>query len=377
MAKRNRWPMISHERYFNNLEYMESIGITKGALEHGCSVFQCDIPLQQDLDLVPQYKIPYLFEQEMVRQFSSRFDTWIYIMQNNYEPLYNLLDSMLEDIAHRFKEPIEGIVAYFAPESLKRVAAKREISLFFNEGGLMRPPAYHTLLMYMGRDYMQANTANAEKRYKQFLQERGTSPKVPILSRKEIVMLFLSEEYQNDIDLIDSSPEYEIGLLHQAFYSMFAVQHTHMTNQELSLNANKLYEPSQIITRGNPNHGMQTDGSTSFHFICKCRRIVGVSGNMLLEAMLIGRIPCAYTKFQFSFMCNEGMSDPNMQPVPLEFVNFLVFCNYIPIEWMADEGHLRFLASNPPEYEMHRKLFTYFVSRHPQLKRKYLEEVSV
>ena len=373
MASRNRWPMIAHERYFNSLELMNSVGITEETRHTLCDFFKCDAPKQQDLDAIAQYKIPEMFEQELLGEFSSRIDAWMFLMQHNYQPLEDLLDSMLADISQKFEEPIEGIVCYFAPESLRRVAEKRSIPLFFNEGGPIRPPAYHSLFMYMGRDGLQVSSPNAENRYKQFLHEISKISKFPLLSREEILMLLLDEKFYKDIPLINSPPAYEIGILHQAFLSMFSVQHTHMTNHELTFIANKLYSPSQIITRGHPNHGMQTDGTTSFHFLCKCRRIAGVTANMPIEALMLGRIACVYSRFQFSFMCNKGMNDPNAQPAPLEFVNFLVFCNYIPLEWMADENHLRFLASNPSEVDIFFKAFSYMVRKNPKLKRKYLK----
>jgi len=74
-------------------------------------------------------------------------------------------------------------------------------------------------------------------------------------------------------------------------------------------------------------------------------------------------------------MCNNGMHDPNVELVPLEFVNFLIFSNYIPIEWMANEEHLRFLASGPSETAKYMKTFTYFASKNTDIKTKYLPNI--
>ena len=367
MTKKYGWPIIAHERYFNSLAFFEKIGVNQAWFDTMCDKFGFERPTQDDLDNIPKYIISEEFEQSIINYFPSKLDAWIYLLQNRFEPLEIYLEQMINQIVADFNEPIEAFICYCSNASLKYIAAKKGIPIIHNESGPFRLPVYRQKVGYF--DFCDVyDCGESEERYQAFLRDTQQK-KVPILSRKEILRIFMTDEYAKEIPLVDTESSFDIGLSINTFNMGLILRHTHMTDVELDWLARKNFPVDRILRRVHPGHpytalNINDDSPSSFHFICKCKRIAAVMSSLLFEAMLIGRIPYAYGNSPFSFMSNHGIGDPNDKLVPLEFVNFATFAYLVPWEFISDSEYIRYRLSRPSETDIYMKHYDYYVKRY-------------
>ena len=361
MMKKYCWPIISHERYFDVVGETANLGIADSELSLLGQQMKFDIPEKKDIYDIVSYKIPLSFETELISQFPSQMDAWIFILKNNYEPFEELLLSYLEDIEKNTMTQIEGILCFYAPVSLRRAADAKKIPVFSNQASVFRPPFYNTYLFHIDRENFFGK-GELEDRFIQFKKEISEN-KLPMLSRKGILKLFAEEKWLKDIHLVDENPDYELGILLLSIFCGSSLQHSLMSDRELLLRAYKKYNNSEVLIRSRPGFpyvGESDDSPTSFHFSCKCKRVAGIQSSGLFEALLVGRAAHNYNDSIYSFMCNNGIEDESKDVAPLDFINFVVFACLTPAQWIVDVHHLRFLLSNPSETDVYMKGFNNF-----------------
>lgn len=363
MAKRQGWPMIAHERYFQSLQAMERLGFDAQWFSIARETFVFEPPSQADLDSVVPYRIPEAFERALVSQFPSQLDAWMFLLQEEHPPFTEMLEAMLDDMQARFDEPVEAFLCFYSPASLKAVAARRGIPILHQQGSALRPPAYREMYIYMDRKNMY-DYGELEARYRAFQEETRENP-VPLLSRKGLLKLFMAPHYLRDLNLIHQAPAYEAGLLLAPGTSGASLQYGAMTNEELRLRARRRFAPGRILERERPGFAYRgTDLSpTSFHFACQCKRVAANASNGLLEAMLVGRTACAYGHAYYSFMADKGLEEARDSVAPLDFLNFVIFAYYLPETWMTDVDYLRFRLSNPSERAIYLRGYDHALRR--------------
>ena len=189
-----------------------------------------------------------------------------------------------------------------------------------------------------------------------------------MLSRKGIIKLFADEHWLKDIHLIDQKPDYKLGLLLLHEQIGGTLQYSHISKHEMLLRARRKWKNDDILVRDRPGFPSalgSDDSPTSFQFVCKCSRVLGVQSNGLFEAMLAGRVAHGYGESLFTFMENDGVEDDSKGIAPLDFINFVVFACLTPAQWITNPEHLRFLASNPSETEAYMKGFKHYTRHLP------------
>jgi hypothetical protein len=361
MAKQYGWPIIAHERYFQSLDKADEIGLGDDWFNAVEQQWRFTRPTKHEIEGVRKYGISETFETEIIGQFPSRMDAWIFLLKNNYESFEELIGSVFDDIVKEYEEPIEAILCFFVPRSLRIAADKRGIQILSQEASTIRPPFYNRFAVYTDKRDIYS-CGELQDRYSRFKKE-PESKQAPILTRKGLLKLLAKKEFLKDIHLIDNDACYEAGVLLSNFHYGLTYRYTHAGNEEMLLCARKKWGKDDVLIRSRPGFPMQEgtdDSPTSFHFICKCKRIVGIQSNGLFEAMLAGRVAHGYGDHPFSFMENKGVDDMSKGAAPLDFVNYVIFAYTVPIEWMTDVNHLRFLLSNPSETEVYMKTYKHY-----------------
>ena len=365
MAIKHNWPMIAHARYFYDISHLEELGVLENVRKLQ-DVYNFTIPSQEELDNISQIKIPYDLECKIIDAFPSRLDAWIHLLKYRYEPWETFIENTLDAISTSFNEPIETIICGCSTASLRYVAAKRNIPLIHAEMGCFRAPFYRGMEnAYFDFENPHAE-GSAERRYYAFLDEIRRIP-VPILSRKEILQLFVSPEFQKDIPLMDTIPEYELCVALTAYSRGTFLMHTHMTNIEMYTIAQKQFPPDKLLFRLHPGHPaaevpVNDNSPTSFHAICKSKRVAAIQSAMLFEALLVGRTACGYGVGPLNFMYNNGIKDTQVREIPLEFLNFVVFCYFAPWPLVRDVEYIRYRLSGPSETDIYIRNYNYYNS---------------
>lgn len=356
---KNKWPIISHERYFKRFCHVEEMvfGMPLQAILSFYSVNSA--PTTEDLLALKAYPVSQTSEDALIAKYASQFDCWIDILKNENPEFEQIIGELLDRIINDFGEKPEGILVYeYLPKALLRAAIKREIPVIFQGGGVLRPPFTSALNAF---SLINDNSAETIKsKYERFISE---SMSVPMLTHKGLLRLFISEQYMSDIHNIDNDPEYDVGVLYNNIQvALHHVGQEYVTDQEMSTRAKARYDRVLIRTRPGfePTADALDDSPTCFHFCCKCKHVLGFMTKGMFEAMLAGRIAHEYGSFFFHSFSNHGIEDDSKSLVPIEFLNFVLFGLCTPFTWLTDPNYLRFLLSNPSEKELYMRSFNYF-----------------
>lgn len=356
---KNKWPIISHERYFERLSHVEETMFGTSLRRVATVYCMSKVPTTEDILALKAYPVSQTEEDSLIAKHRSQFDCWVDLLQNENSEFEQVIGELLDMITCDFGEKPEGILIYEnLPKALLTAVQKRGIPVIFQGGGVLRPPFAAALNAF---SLINGNSAELiQSKYDRFLSENAG---VPMLSRKGILRLFAVEQYLKDVHNIDAEPEYDVGVLYNNTRS--ASQHIKqecVTDKEMSARAQERYDRVLIRTRPGfkPTEDALDDSPTCFHFCCKCERVLGFATKGVFEAMLAGRVAHEYGSFIFHSFCNDGIEDGSKGIAPIEFINFVIFGLCTPFQWLTDPDYLRFLLSNPSEKDLYMRSFDYF-----------------
>lgn len=355
----NKWPIISHERYFERLSHVQET-VFGTPLRYVVSNYcMSKVPTTKEMLALKTYPISQTKEDALIANYASQFDCWIDLLKNEKPEFEQIIGDLLDKIIDDYGQKPEGILIYeYLPKSLLQAANEREIPVIFQAGGVLRPPFALALNAF---SLINDNSAEIIKsKYERFISENAG---VPMLTHKGLLRLFILEQYMADIHNIDNEPEYDVGVLYNnGQVALYHAGQEYVSDLEMSARAKERYDRILIRTRPGfePTADALDDSPTCFHFCCKCKHVLGFMTKGMFEAMLAGRIPHEYGSFIFTSFCNKGIEHNNMSFVPNEFLNFVLFGLCTPFTWLTDQDYLRFLLSNPSEKELYMRSFNYF-----------------
>jgi len=355
---KNKWPIISHERYFKRFCNIEETVYGIPIRDLFFTSFLNDLTTEAMLAL-KSYPIPEKDESDLIAKYPSQLDCWIDLLKNENLEFENIIGKALDKIITDFGEKPEAILAWERiPKALQSAADKRGIPVVFQGLSILRPPLVPILNAF---SLINGNNAKLVKaRYDKFMLENEG---IPMFTRKGILRLLVSEQYQIDIHNIDKEPEYDVGILYNNANTAYQyIDDNYLSDQEMSIHAREKYTKILIRTRPlyEPTADALDDSPTCFHFCCKCRRVLGLRTKGMFEAMLAGRIAHEYGSFFFHSFCNDGIEDGSKGVAPVEFINFVLFGMCTPFTWLTKPDYLRFLLSNPSEKEIYMCSFEHY-----------------
>ena len=356
---REKWPIIAHERYFERLSHVEEtvFGISVRAVLSDFCI--SSVPTTAEMLALKAYPISQVNEDALIAKYASQFDCWVDLLKNDNAELEEIIGELLDRIISDIDEKFEGILIYeYLPKALLKAANKRGIPVYFQAGGIVRLPFAKAL---NACSIINTNDAEAVKaKYDDFLSK---SQSIPMLSRKGLLRLFVSEQYMADVHNIDNEPEYDVGVLYNNVpVGHYYIHEKYMSDYELSARAKAKYDKVLIRTRPGfePTADALDDSPSCFHFCCKCKHVLGFVTKGVFEAMLAGRIPHEYGAFIFHSFCNNGIEDDSKGVAPIELLNYIMFGLCTPFPWLTNPDYLRFLLTNPSEEKKYMRSFNYY-----------------
>jgi len=357
----NCWPIISHERYFEHLSFVEESTFGYSMRDVASLFCMKKTPTTEDMLTLKAYPISGGDEALLIAKYESQFDCWVDLLRNDSPEFERIIGELLDKLIDDYGERPEGILVYeFLPKALLKAACKREIPVIFQGGGIVRPPFFTALNAYFLLN--SSNEALVRTRYNNFMSQ---SMDTPILSRKGILRLLVAKQYMSDIHNMDNEPEYDVGVLYNSAKVASYFSQEYVSDQEMTTRVKEQFKEVLIRTRpGYEPTGDALDVSqTCFHFCCKSKRVVGFSTKGVFEAMLARRIAHEYGTSLFHSFCNDGIEDKSKDVAPTEFLNFIIFGICTPFEWITSPDWLRFLLSNPTETEIYMRSLSYYTQR--------------
>lgn len=350
----NKMPIITHERYANDTtEFSEDF-----KLSHQFQELQ-----EVEKDSVTQYFIPEGIFSRLISEKGSELSAKLFLLKNRYLPLEEILEKFLLEIIQKFK--IEGIFNWAAHfESVKYLAKKYGIPIITSEFSL-RFPNYRALGYFCYGDIYQED--EIKNRYTRF-KEIKNSIDFNLFSREELLALFLDDSVVDYINLYRLKPKYEVGIagVHPIVTTFFC--DSLFTDFELAKNLRNEFDENEILFRMHPgepygaNYGFvnQDTHSSPIPFILNCKRIAAQGSNIIFEAMLWNRGCYSRDVSPFAQFTERDFSNKNLDTVSEEFLNFVLFCYFVPMEKLWDIEYLKWRNSNPTELEIfdyHLKIY--------------------
>ncbi len=364
MAKKYNAPIIAQQQYFSDPEVFRQGGLPETRAETG-ELFEYDVPTSDDMYKIQQYPISKEIEEKLIKEYGSQTAAWIHLLKQRSKSFEEYIGAIIDDILEKNKDTIEGIFTFIHIPSLSYIAEQRNIPIVHLEWGPFRGPVYRKTA------YMNLSEENElSKRYEKFINEIQESS-VYLLSRKEILSMFLDYKFIENINLLDCKPEYEMGIACTYTIDMIMFANSSFLNNLELITMVKRYYNEKVLSirlhpgdpaRGNPSSHLVDNSPTAMHFINRCKRIAVVSSNMAFEAMLWGRTAYVLGNSPYAFKAQRDLSIIDESVADLEFVNYVTFAYLIPYELMLDVEYLRWRLTKPTESEIYNYNLNYYLS---------------
>jgi len=309
--------------------------------------------------------------EELETRFVSRTEMLLYLFEKRYEPLeeeiIRLIDEELEKNGDDKVEAIFNCLDCF-PSVLYLGEYYKCPVIPYCFSAIRKMHGYRQTLYMAGPEGSFRAPNKVVKEYETYLE---AGEKLLSFSRRELLALFGKEKNLPLLRLLDSEPQYELGICKtpNGIYP-WAFLRFQYTDADVYYEARKRFEASHIIVRDHPNipwNGTEK-GPRKEHqrndplsFILSCKRVATVESQLPLKALLWNRT--VYMKGElaaFECMCEKDMESTAKADV--NALNFYIFGYLIPAELMFDRGYWGWrLKDHPTPYEVYKKHLAFYL----------------
>lgn len=359
-AYENNMPIIAGEYFFKNPQNEYKIDTRYIS---GVRTPSYDQILNSDIQ-----KISLSFMEELIIEKGSRKNAFSFIVKNSYKPFKDEIVKALDNIEEKHSTKIKQIILWgIRYKSIDEIAEKRGINVIIMELAPLRRPTFRNLA-YFSFDDPHGPNSRLYENYQEFCDESNTND-LPLLCRKEILGLLLSDQYIKYINLLDLESKYKIGFACSSDISQIFFEEENIDYNEKLLNEiTNIFSKDEILVRNKKYktekilNYIEDDSDMSIEFIAKCESIAMVYSNMLIEAILMGKaIYSLAKKSQLKSFCMKELSDKEKYVVEDKFVNYLIFVHFVPYELINDMDYIEWRLTNPKQTEIFKLHLNYYL----------------
>lgn len=360
MSKRFNGPMIAQEKYFvKPSEMAQKIPNFNKRYEDICRRNECDFPTDDDYEKIGKYVIPEAMEKALVTQRKSYNNAMAYVQAESWKELEDLLDKYFTDIEKKYNEKIDAVITLCYYPALQNAAEKHNIKVINFELGLFRHPCYLKTAYYSYTD-LYNNDSEQEERFRNFTEDFKASD-FPLLSRKEILAVFLTDQYLYYLSQTERRPDYEIGVALGYATWIINLRYTFYNDEELMFRIKQKYESGSFLVRKHPGDPAKAQypayieaedkSPNTIEFILKCKGIASLCSNVSMEAAFWGRRSYAMLGAPASYMQMHDLDDDS-ESFSDAYLNYFAFCYLIPYNLLTDTEYLTWRLSGPSEKDI-------------------------
>ena len=355
------WPIICQNNYFFDPDTIEKFNLNSDNLfkYHGATKVN-----YKQLDKVDKYIIPDELTTKIALECGGIDSAWINIMKDRFFELEDFIENTINLIEEKYKSNIKAVLVWRHNESIYSVCKKKNIKLIEMEFSTFRYPFYNELISYF-QFSNKYSTDEFEERYNKFKKE--SNEKLPILTRKELLALFLAKDKINYINKLNDPVVYEMGIALGLQKDYESKANDCISNEDIIEKFKPYFSEMQTIYRPHPSSNFvdlkNTDTSKfSADFILKCRRVASVLSNISFESMLFGRTSYILGSMPFKSLSNSTFSVSD-EIVSLQDLNYVMFAFLTPYDIMLEKEYLDFRLSNPSEGDIYLKHIKYYLKK--------------
>lgn len=373
-CKQNGWILITHEYMRIHFDELQK-EVTKSLFDS----WEMEPFELQDLNDVEQYFVPDELFDDLEKYYGSRSEM-LFALNS---PVETVLDECMSGIFERIKQkhPQEEINGIFNSlesfECVRSISRKWNIPLFnYSFSAIRKPHGYRQTLYHVNRDRFWT-AEECESRWHKFEKELKDSH-VPIFTNQEIIAIIGKERTLPLLQLMDSSPKYEMGVCCECYALLPQVFEEHpYTDDDIFYECKKIYGKEKMKVRSHSLHldEIQVDRSEVRNdpaaFLLSCKRLAAVQSQILLKALLWKRTAVMKKDtLAFSFLCAKEVD--MISHGNLEGLNYYIFGYLIPAELMFSDKYWQWRLTNPSELEIYQCHLDYLLSSHHIEKEKIL-----
>lgn len=345
------WPVFAQQIYYTDKEGLRRQGHPG---EENGAVF--------DYQYTPADEARYIhevFPQELVDAFIARHpsqtDAYMSSLIRPWSEMTDWLAQRIRADEARTGENAEGLLCIHATRFVRDAAQALGIPILHYEWGAFRHPFYRktALLDLTGG----VNDCDLAGRFRAFQARKADAP---ILSRREILALMLTDEHLHYAADVYPTPEYEAGVLCGYSVPFVYSAENGVTNAEMLTRVLRRFGRENVCARFHPGDPARPAGApvavpdcNLIDFILNAKRLVGIASNTTFEGMLFGRPTYDLGNTRFRQFANESLDALPDHIASEEFLSFVSFSFYIPWELLKNAEYLRWRLSRPPEEEIY------------------------
>lgn len=378
---KNNYPIIALEEYFESPKKYKKAQpyIFKNSKNNYNELWEFPIPTDKDIAKLKKVSISKKEVNDITKHYKNKFDAWVNITKERNEYYETILERKIKEIENNYKEKIDVILTWMHYPSLEYVAKKHNIKLITEELTTLRKNTYNQCLGFF--TYESKYSSNiVRKEYEQFKEQLKDNK---LLSRKELLTLFLSTDNLNYIKKMDQRPEYEIGVDLGLDKDVFTSTYVKYSNKQVIKKCLKLVDEDSIICRTHPmipssyKYKNMDNSSTSLDWILKCNRIVSTLSNVGFEAMLFRRTSVILQdSIPFYVEAVNNLKKLEEKVVSVDFLNYMMFVYFAPYQLLFDKDYILWRTTkNPSIKDIYIYNLKYILKRH-NLSIKILDKTS-
>lgn len=350
------WPTLAQPRLYESLP---------SAPPSPCAEDPTPTRRPEDVARLDQRLIPDTIEQSIIAQSGGVDQAWTALVHRGFPELSACVESHLTDIARQVG-PIRGLLMCHAIPSVRDVADRLGLALIDLELAPIRRPWYRDTLAYLqfGPHF---SSGEFDRRWADFRRDSRPSP---ILTRKEILSLFLLDGDLGRLESMDRHEPYEIGVSLGPANDIESRDTGSPPIAQLIASARRLVPDDAILVRPYPHTdpavaaGIAVD--TSGHvadFVTRCRRIVSGTSNVGLEAMVWGKTSFVLGPTAFAHFAVRSIDYLDDAVLDLARLNWIVFGFLAPYDLVLDRDYLDWRASQPSEKAIYDRHLRHYLTK--------------
>lgn len=362
-CKENGWILITHEYLWKHFEEIQKDITPRLFNEFEMRPFTAD-----EVSDVEQYFLPDELFERLEKVSGSRTQFLWHMTTSRSEQLETYLQNIIYSIQSKHQnEKIDGIFNCLESwQSIRYISEVNNIPLIsYVFSALRKPHGYRQTLYSANRSHLYCSD-ECEKRWNIFKSENII---LPIFSNRELIALLGKERTLHLIPLMNNIPEYELNVCGEGFEILPHIfSRTPYCDEDIYYEAAKYYDWSLIQNRQHPIHmSAMHIGRDEVHndpaaWILSSKRTIATCSQMVLKAALWDRVPIMpKNTLPFSFMCSKSYQDT--QKMPIEFLNYYIFCYLIPNDLMFSGEYWNWRMTNPSETEIYQYHLNFYKER--------------
>ncbi|GHU50132.1 hypothetical protein AGMMS49975_00560 [Clostridia bacterium] len=374
MVKKHNLPIIAKEEYFKpesarNFFDRNSANFKKLEVYGYNYIFNHK---DSEFDNIEHYAVPAELEEKLTNEHNQSInDMYLYLLRERCAPFEEWLNSVIDEIEKKHHEKIDAFFSVPSSQlrSFRAAAEMRGIKIICTDAGLFRPPVYiNTMYVEFSRLGGADSEKNFEKRYEDFLAQ---AKEIKILTKKQILSIFLSEDYLGYLDIQGKEAKYKIGIATGYSYYAPYLSETHYNDEELIYSARRLYKPSEVVVRRHPHDPAGAaypmlvdnydDSTNSTEFILKCERVASLASNVTIEAAFWERASYSLKESHIRHKSIKDLRRKALGVIDDKYLNFYAFCALIPFDFLMDMDYLAWRVSEPTELEIYNRHLDYYL----------------